>query len=195
MLAALAQTADTIGLALRGGFAPTPADAVPPMPDGRPAAALLMLGWTSGVQWPALTTSPEYTDGRPHPLDRWSRRVIGTLATQYNATPLYPFTGPPFLPFLRWAQRAEPLHPSPIHLLIHPTHGLWHNWRGALAFATALDLPPVPQTPSPCATCTGRPCTGPADLDDARRACPIGTPYSPEQQAFHRAAFVRGRGR
>ena len=28
-------------------------------------------------------------------------------------------------------------------------------------------------------------------LDAARRACPIGTPYSDAQQEFHRAAFLR----
>ena len=53
----------------------------------------------------------------------------------------------------RWAQRAEPLHPSPLGVLIHPVHGLWHAYRGALAFAEPIELPPRADLPSPCASC------------------------------------------
>ncbi|MCX7384825.1 MAG: hypothetical protein NT133_26180 [Alphaproteobacteria bacterium] len=191
MIPTIAAAAETLGLALRGGFHPTQDDAVPPMPDGTPTATLLLLGWTGPTHWPAFTTTPEYRDGTPDPLDRWSRRVVGALAEAFGAMPLFPFGGPDFLPFLRLAQRAEPVHPSPIGLLIHPDWGLWHNWRGALAFSTRLALPPFEPCPSPCATCATRPCTAHPDIDDARRACPIGTAYSPAQFAFHRAAFLR----
>lgn len=191
MIPTLTAAASLLGLALRGGFHPTPDDAVPPMPNGTPAATLLLLGWTGPTHWPAFTAAPEYRDGQPDPLDRWSRRVVGALAQRFGAMPLFPFGGPPFLPFLRWGPRAEPVHPSPIGLLIHPDWGLWHHWRGALAFPTRLSLPPVDPRPAPCATCLTRPCTTYAGLDAARRACPIGTPYGDAQQAFHRAAFLR----
>ncbi len=183
--------AEAAGLALRGGFHPTAADAVPPMPDGTETATILLLGWAGPSHWPEFTATQEYRDGAPSPLDRWSRRVVGALAETFGAMPLFPFGGPEFLPFLRWAQRAEPVHPSPIGLLIHPDHGLWHNWRGALAFPTRLALPPQEPRPSPCATCATRRCITHQDLDAARRACPIGTPYSDAQQEFHRAAFLR----
>lgn len=154
---------------------------------------LLLLGWTGPAHWPRFTITPEYHDGAPDPLDRWSRRIVGALAESFGAMPLFPFGGPPHLPFLRWARHAEPVHPSPIGLLIHPEHGLWHNWRGALAFSTWLDLPPSEPRPSPCATCAARPCTAHEEIDDARSACPIGTPYSAAEFAFHRAAFLRTR--
>ncbi len=166
------------GLALRGGFQVAPG-------DGLDAATILMLGWTGGVQWPVFTASAEYADGRPHPLDRWSRRVVGALATRFGATALYPFGGPPWLPFQRWAARAEPVFPSPIGLLVHPEWGLWHAWRGALAFAARLELPCPASTASPCLGCA-QPC-----LTGGRAACPVGTPYGPAQAAFHANATAK----
>ena len=64
---------------------------------------------------------------------------------------------------MRWARRAEPVHTSPINLLIHPDYGLWHVYRGALLFTETLALPPVEDRPSPCESCAKKPCL---------RACP-----------------------
>ena len=50
-----------------------------------------------------------------------------------GAAPIYPFGGPPYWPFQRWAQRAEAVFPSPLGILIHPEYGLWHAYRAALA--------------------------------------------------------------
>ena len=150
-----------------------------------------MLGWTGGRQWPTFAASPEYHDGLPNPLDRWSRRLIDPLAASVNGRALYPFGGPPHLPFLRWAQRAEPLSPSPLGLLIHPDWGLWHAWRGAIAIRERMELPLHDNRPSPWATCAARPCLRPAAFEAARAACPVGAPYGPAQSAFHRAAAGR----
>jgi hypothetical protein len=49
--------------------------------------------------------------------------------------------------------------------MIHPEHGLWHSWRGALAFAERIDLPPSAASASPCASCAAKPCLA---------ACPVG---------------------
>ena len=115
--------------------------------------------------WPAFAASAEARDGVDHPLDRWSRRVIDALARDLGAVALYPFGGPPHWPFQQWARRAEPVHPSPIGILIHPAYGLWHSYRGALGFAEALDVPPLEASPSPCDSCRGRWCLS---------GCPVG---------------------
>jgi hypothetical protein len=83
---------------------------------------------------------------------------VSEIATDHGATALFPFDGPPHLPFQRWAQRAESVHISPIGLLIHPDFGLWHAYRGALAFSDRLDLPRTDYRPSPCMSCRERPC-------------------------------------
>ena len=151
---------EAAGLVYRGAFHPAPDH----LPAGLVAETIIMLGFAGRAPWTTFAASPEYRDGRPHPLDRWSMRVIGALARDLGASPLFPFTGPPFLPFIRWAKRAEPVHQSAMGMLIHPDYGLWHSWRGALAFREKIDLPPRDERPSPCDTCVGKPCLA---------ACPV----------------------
>jgi len=66
---------------------------------------------------------------------------------------------------------AEALHASPLGILIHPDYGLWHGYRGALLFSERLDLPPKDTRPSPCESCTDKPCLS---------ACPVGA-FKPDQ--------------
>lgn len=190
------------GLAYRGAFHPDVAD----LPAGIEADTLVLIGVTGRDRWAAFAASPEAIDARPDPLDRWSRRVIGAIAGDVGATAIFPFDGPPWAPFLRWAQRAEPVYPSPLGMLIHPDWGLWHAWRGALAFRQRLDLPEPARRGSPCESCAEKPCLSacpvtaftPAGYDvaaciayvdsldgagcnrdgcRARRACPVGAQY------------------
>jgi len=151
--------AEQAGLAFRGAFHPEAND----LPVGVSAGTIVMLGFIGGEQWRGFAASPEYRDGRPHPLDRWSHCVISKLANDLGAGALFPFTAP-FMPFIRWAQKAEPVAPSEIGMLIHPDFGLWHAWRGALAFPDKFDLPPRDARSRPCDACIDKPCLA---------ACPV----------------------
>jgi hypothetical protein len=126
---------------------------------------IVLIGMTGRDGWDAFAASEEARDGIDHPLDRWSRRVIGALASDLGAKAFYPFGGPPDFPFQQWARRCEAVHPSPIGLLIHSRHGLWHSYRGALGFSRALDIADPDASPSPCESCSGRWCLN---------ACPVG---------------------
>ena len=126
---------------------------------------IVLAGMAGRDGWGAFAASAVALDGLDHPLDRWSRRLIEGLARELGALALFPFGGPPFWPFQQWARRAEPVHPSPIGLLIHPVYGLWHSYRGALAFHEALDVPEPAAAPSPCDSCRERWCL---------KACPVG---------------------
>ena len=126
---------------------------------------IVLAGMAGRDGWGAFAASAEALDGLDHPLDRWSRRLIEGLARDLGALALFPFGGPPFWPFQQWARRAEPVHPSPIGLLIHPVYGLWHSYRGALAFHEALDVPEPAAAPSPCDSCRERWCL---------KTCPVG---------------------
>ncbi len=190
------------GLTPRGGFHPRDTDGVPALPGGQATATLVLAGNVGAARWEVFSNQRQAAD-EPNALDGWSRRVLTPLAEALGGHALFPFGGPPHLPFQRWAQRAEPVHPSPIGPLIHPDHGLWHAYRGALAFPDRLELPPLDERPSPCETCADKPClatcpvgaltiggydvpacaahiAGPAGADcmtqscRARRACPVG---------------------
>jgi hypothetical protein len=126
---------------------------------------IVLAGMVGRDGWEAFAASPEAGDGLADPLDRWSRRIIESLAGELGGRALFPFDGPPFLPFQRWAQRAEPVHSSPIGLLIHPYYGLWHSYRGALGLNEALAVAEPAPVSSPCETCSGRWCL---------KACPVG---------------------
>jgi hypothetical protein len=169
-LATIEAAAAAEGLSLRGAFHPGPDDGVPDLAEGRAAATLVLLGNVGGSLWPAFSRTPELADGQPDPLNRWSERVVGGLAAALGARAFYPFGGPPYRPFVAWAKRAEPVRESPLGMLIHPDHGLWHAYRGALAFAERLALPPRDDRPRPCDGCADRPClTG----------CPVGAFAAP----------------
>lgn len=205
-LAAIETALAESGLVALGAFHPTADDAVPPLADGRPCGTLVLAGNAGGSLWPAFSASPEARDGAPDALDRWSARVLGGLATAFGGAALFPFGGPPYLPFQRWARRGAPLGPSPLGMLIHPDYGLWHAYRGALALPEALALAAPAAAPSPCDSCADKPClaacpvaaftesgydvtacaghvAAPAGADcldlgcRARRACPVGRQY------------------
>ena len=154
------------GLVPRGAFLVSDEERQGALADVRTIALIGMAGRTG---WEAFAASPDAHDGEADPLNRFSRRVISALADELGATALYPFGGPPYLPFQQWARRAEPVYSSPIGVLIHPTHGLWHSYRGALGFAHALDIPPRATSLSPCDSCAARPCLN---------ACPVAA-FSP----------------
>lgn len=111
--------------------------------------------------------SPERTDRLGHPLDRWTRRVLGNIAVAHGSRVIFPFDGPPWHPFQQWARLADPhFHPSPTGLLVHPIYGLWIGLRGAFFLDTApenaVDVPI--QSESPCMSCIDQPCL---------TACPV----------------------
>ena len=161
---AIASAVEATGLALRGGFAPVPEDQLPSIPGKGPARTLLLLGVVGPRAWEKFAASPESRAPR-NPLDTWTRRVVTALAEGLGASPLFPFDGPPYWPFQRWAMRAEPVAPSPIGILIHPDYGLWHAYRAALLFAERVELTAREIRARPCDTCTDRPCLS---------ACPVG---------------------
>ncbi len=142
------------GLTPRGAFHPEPADAVPAIEPGTPARTLIMVGNAGPAMWQVFRATSDPARDR---LDDWSQDVVTALARHLAAASLFPFSRP-HLPFQRWACRAEPCHPSPLGILIHPVYGLWHGYRGALAFAERLELPAVAPQASPCNSCNEKPC-------------------------------------
>ncbi|APG45880.1 ferredoxin [Phaeobacter porticola] len=118
---------------------------------------LILLG-TGASYWAQFTASAEYLDTAPNPVDRWSSRVIGDLAYRLGATPYYPFTGPPYAPFVAWALASGRSFTSPSQMLVHDHYGMMISYRGALYFAYDIDLPTPPLAQAPCLSCADQPC-------------------------------------
>jgi epoxyqueuosine reductase len=208
------RSAAMAGLRIRGALHPTKDDDAPPG-----TGTLVLLGPDEPRFWPLFSVSEEYLDGARDPLDRWSKRVIGALATEWNGAALFPSDGPPYAPFLSWALRSGQAWSSPVGMLVHDAAGLFISYRGAVALPDRLDLADTAALPcTPCA----RPCETACpvgalapgqDYDVARckthmqssegeacrsggclvrRACPVAVDFMrrPEQSAFHMRAFL-----
>lgn len=199
------------GLLVLGAVRADVSDNIPGSgPDRGKDSTLILIGNAGSAIWPPF--SSEGLDGKPDPLDRWTRRVLDgvsdELARQFDTrlSVLYPFEGPPYWPFQRWAIRSGAAHPTPIGPLIHPTYGPWHAYRGAFVIASSFFIPDPVKNDRACDTCADTPCltTCPVEafsgddydvpacadhLDNnrdgkcmnggclARRACPVGRDF------------------
>jgi ferredoxin len=182
-------------------------------PDGN--MTITLIGPDEPAFWPIFMASPEYQDGKPDPMDRWSARVIGNLAQTFQAEALFPFGGPPYAPFFTWAKQTGRFWASPIGFLVHDDGGLFTSFRGALRWTKPAQIGSAPQ---PCLTCA-KPCATACPVGAftdgydvaacnahvasdagvscrtkgclARRACPVGQGSRlPAQAAFHMEAFL-----
>ncbi len=204
------------GLSVVGAFHPEAEHLAP-----KGIATLILLGPGGPEMWAAFGTSVEASDGLANPMDRWSARVIGALADQLGAQAFFPFGGPPWQPFQRWAVAGEGAVSSPVGMQATAGRGLWASYRGALGFAHRLELPAMDHA-SPCAPCPA-PCRTACPVDAfadgsydiarcashlqteagapcldgclVRRACPAGTSLNLPvgQRRFHMEAFLRAR--
>ncbi|HVY98006.1 MAG TPA: ferredoxin [Dongiaceae bacterium] len=172
------------GMMLRGGFSPLgPEDAVPALDGGRPVRTLLLVGNAGPAMYGHFFAAGESDGPLANALDSWTRRVIEPIAARSGARALFPFGGPPWHPFQRWAKRAEGLRASPLGILIHPEFGLWHAYRAALLFERELELPAARSLAHPCDDCAGRPCLA---------TCPVGAITAEGYDAARCAAHVAG---
>lgn len=147
---------DGLGLVVLATTAPDPLFC----PDG--STSLVLIGPQGGDQWwGRVTASPEWADGAPDPLDRWSKRHLGALASRFGGAALFPSDGPPWPPFQSWALGSNRIWQSPVGMLVHADVGLWLSFRGALALPFTVALPPAR---NPCLACATRPCVN---------ACPV----------------------
>lgn len=191
-------------LIARGGFNSTE---LPEMQNGRQALSVVLVGVAGSNFWAVFSASAEYADGGADSLDRWSRRIGDDTARLLGAEAVFPFDGPPYLPFLSWAAQAETIETSQLGMLIHPRYGLWHAWRFALLFPTPLGDAVTPGPASLlCDSCSSKACLASCPVDAfskngydvercyrflaantdapchssgclARRACPVGSEH------------------
>jgi ferredoxin len=164
-------TLKAAGLDERGAFHPVDGDQVADCGFSGGVKTVVLVGNVGGAMWPTFEAGRR---DEVNALDQWTERVLSEiieiLTPAYgDISPIYPSDGPPYHPFQQWAMGAETVFSSPIGLLIHPDHGLWHAYRGALLFERKLDIPECLERPNPCDTCSDKPCL---------TTCPVGA-FSP----------------
>ena len=191
-----------------------------PLSDtSKSARTVILVGNYGGELWPQFSATAPASD---NPMDDWTKSVIRPLAAKVGGHAIFP-SDKPYAPFLTWALRAEPVFSSPLGMLIHSEHGLWHAYRAALLFAEVIDIPGRPDGHSPCVTCETKPCLRACPVDAfggegldtgrcmthlrsseqtcmsdgcrARAACPVARDrtYPSEQVCFHMDAYFRSR--
>jgi hypothetical protein len=199
-----------LGLTVRGAFHPVEEDAIPSLDCGSAVRTMLIVGNAGPTMWRSFKADRGH-DHKPDSMNRWTTKVMTDVAGRLSAGVWFPFQGPPYLPFQRWAQRAESVWSSPIGILVHREFGLWHAYRAALGFPEALVLPTGVVLDSPCLTCRDQPCLSTCPVSAvgsdgyaaavcrehiardagkdcmnegcrARRACPVGREFTYEPE-------------
>ena len=155
-LADLTEVLARHGLRVRGGFATDGASDGDILAVAPWTQTVILIGNVGSELWDKSSAEIQAL-GDPDPLDRWTRSVIEPIAASVDGLALFPFAGPPYWPFQRWAERAEGVRSSPIGIQIHPEFGLWHAYRAAILLHHAVALPRQEQA-HPCDTCADRPC-------------------------------------
>lgn len=169
--------------------------------------------------WQVFSASNEFSDGGPDPLDRWTKRIVGNIAKKAGLAVRYPFGEPhyPFQAWAMRSRSLKPSPLGILIDLEYGLWFAFRAL--LLLPEKPEDLPQLmPTGLHPCDHCTEKPClsacpvnavsTGsfdvvtcrsglkngdPGDCYDkgcgARNACPISTPYPPDQLRFHMAAI------
>ncbi len=143
------------GLSLLGVAAITPEQQ---REYGFTATAVTLVGNAGPAMWPVFSSSEEFCDGQAHPLDRWSQRIAAGICSRFELQAVFPFSGPPYLPFQRWANAAQQLEQSPLGLLMHPEFGLWHAYRFALLLPEFIPNNTASAPKQICSACIQKPC-------------------------------------
>ena len=81
-----------IGLVPRGAVSLAESERVGELANTR---TIVLAGMVGRDGWDAFAASPEASDGADHPLDRWSRRLIESLARELGARAFFPLASRP----------------------------------------------------------------------------------------------------
>jgi hypothetical protein len=152
---------EAAGFTVLGGFVPDRRDDVPAVRSGQLTGYLALIGNAGPGMFEAFARArnPEHDQ-----LDDWCMDVLGGLAAANSARAVYPWDRP-YLPFQKWASKADAGRPSPLGMNIHPEYGLWYGLRAAFLLAEDPGLRQKHMhLDHPCDTCKYKPCL---------QACPV----------------------
>ena len=178
---------------------------------------ILLIGPNEPNFWNIFVKSEEYNDKKPHPMDRWSRRLLEEIAGKEKVTTYFPFDKKNIWPFYSWALECTEINASPVKLLVHNKKGLFLSFRGAIGLD--FEIRNKRKYEGICQNCQ-KPCLTSCPVSAltakgynvesckkyvrsekgnecrygclVRRSCPFGSNFRlPEQSAFHMHEFLK----
>ncbi|MCV6603089.1 MAG: hypothetical protein OIF54_16275 [Cohaesibacter sp.] len=204
-----------LGLVILAAFCPKCEEKAVPGQDSQPGT-IVMVGNAGSAMWTPFDQAREKND--PDAMNKWTQQSLQPIADSLNCDLVFPFAGPPWYPFVSWAERSGNVVKSPLGMGLHREYGLFHAHRGAFLFKEILPVA-ARKTGNPCQDCVSQPCLSACPVSAfggkaynvahcksymqdqkvecwtgclARKACPIGQDchYSAEHARYHMQAFM-----
>lgn len=154
---------EEFGLVVLGSFCPNNEDGIPKLHSGASAQSISLIGNAGSLIWPHFNRGWQDFSSTD-PLDHWIESVLGEIAARNDLDVAFPFKGPPYLPFQRWAMKTGGFSQSPLGVLVHPVYGPWFAFRGAFLSSEKHETADKVPSNGPCETCEEKPCLS---------ACPV----------------------
>lgn len=123
--------------------------------------SLVLLGSTGTALWEAMGDWRT----RPDPIDSWCARELSTFRGELPVRGVFVFPSKTTVSMLALGHAAGWAHPTPLGLGMHPEHGLWLGYRGAMLMDARFAERGLRDDAPPCEACPDRPCVA---------ACPVG---------------------
>lgn len=119
---------------------------------------IVLIGNGGREFWQALQASDTDT---ANPVDDFSEQITRQFAKNYlppSAALFWLFPSQHLVPLQQLGQLAGWSHPSPLGLGINHKFGVWFAYRAAFLTTAELPVTTTTQQPSPCDSCTEKPC-------------------------------------
>ena len=130
---------------------------LPKLDSGKPVKSLLIVGNAGSEIWPKFSLGwQEFQSSDP--LDHWTESELRKVAATFQFGVIFPFEGPPYYPFQRWALKSNIFSQSPLGVLIHKIYGPWLAFRGALLSSEVINFSPDSGDTELCKSCVDKPC-------------------------------------
>ena len=137
---------------------------LPKLSSGKTVKSILIVGNAGSEIWPKFSLGwQEFQSSAP--LDHWTESVLRDVAITYNYGVVFPFEGPPYYPFQRWALESKIFSQSPLGVLIHKVYGPWLAFRGAFLSSEVIDFAQNGGDTELCKSCVDKPCLSVCPVD------------------------------
>ena len=101
-MALISDELERVGMITRGGFFPDNQDQIPELAVGGFPETVVLAGNAGPAMWSVFSRARAQATQQLS-LDVWTEEVLTPIARVLGAQLLFPFGGPPFQPFQRWA--------------------------------------------------------------------------------------------